>query len=188
MGIRSAFVDSIVRLFGWKVVVDCPIPNGGVIVGAPHTSMWDWACMMALIAKTGVKVRWLGKNSLFWFPLGPLLRAWGGVPVDRSSHNGLVDHMAQILKDNPGTFAALTPEGTRAGAEYWKSGFYRIAVSARVPIVLGFVDSATKTTGIGKILYPSADMRADMDIIRDFYRDKIGIKPGNTQPPRLREE
>lgn len=144
--------------------------------------------MMALIAKTGVKIRWLGKNSLFWFPLGPLLRAWGGVPVDRSTRNGLVDHMAQILKENPGTFAALTPEGTRGRTEYWKSGFYRIALAADVPIVLGFVDSATKTTGIGAVLYPSGDIRADMDVIRDFYKDKVGIKPGNTQQPRLRDE
>lgn len=188
MGLKSGLASLYFRIARWKMVVDCPLPDGGVLVGAPHTSKWDWALMMGIAAKTGMKLRWLGKQELFVGPLGPLLRAWGGVPVERSASHGLVDSMADALKQHPGTFVAITPEGTRSGPEYWKSGFYRIARKADVPLVLCFVDSKTRTTGIGEVIYPTGNVAADMDKIRAFFRGKEGIRPGNTKEPRLRDE
>ncbi len=188
MGFAKTLSGLYFRLTGWKFVVDCPIPNGGVLVGAPHTSNWDWALMMAIAAQTGMKLRWLGKKSLFTPPLGPILRGFGGVPVDRGNSHGLVEDMAQTLRDTPGLFIAITPEGTRSGAKYWKSGFYRIAEAAGAPLVLCYVDSKTRTTGLGETFMPSGNVGEDMDRIRSFYAGKVGIKPGRTMEPRLREE
>lgn len=159
-----------------------------ILIGAPHTSNWDFVLMLAIAWEAEIPLRWLGKKSLFAGPAGPLMRALGGIPVDRSDPSRVV---AEVLAEQASTGAfslVVTPEGTRGGVEHWKSGFYRIAREADLPITLGYVDRTTMTTGLGPTLTLTGDVRADMDAVRAFYADKAGFTPSRRVEPRLRLE
>ncbi|MCH8891225.1 MAG: 1-acyl-sn-glycerol-3-phosphate acyltransferase, partial [Myxococcales bacterium] len=131
---------------------------------------------------------WSGKHTVFWWPLGPILRALGGVPVRRDRSEQVVEQIVRIFDEAETLFLAITPEGTRSYTPYWKSGFYRIAKAAGVPIQLGFVDYARRRGGYGPAFMPSDDVRADMDKIRAFFADKVARHPDQTSEIRLREE
>jgi 1-acyl-sn-glycerol-3-phosphate acyltransferase len=133
-------------------------------------------------------MRWLGKREMFDGPLGPLFRALGGVSVDRSRSGGLVGEMAQLLRDSPELVVVVPAEGTRDAVDYWKSGFYRIAMEAQVPIQFTYVDKRTRSSGFGPFIQPTGDVRADMDEVRAFYATKVGLKPERFKVPRLHEE
>ncbi len=167
-----------------------PVPRDGVglLIGAPHTSNWDFVFMLAITWQLGLHIRFLGKRSLFAGPLGPLMRALGGIPVDRANPAGLVDEVIARVRAGERFYLVVTPEGTRGRAALWKSGFYRIARDTGLPITLGYVDRRTMTTGLGPTLRPTGDVAADMDLIRAFYADKSGLHPENRTEPRLREE
>ncbi len=184
---KAFFGRLFLRLIGWRPVGDAPT-SGCVIVCAPHTSNIDYLLMIAVSWVNHMNLSFLGKASLFKPPLGWVMRATGGVPVDRTSPQGLVGQLADEFAANPDLRLAIPAEGTRSRAEHWKSGFYRIAQAADVPIVLAFVDRATKTSGFGPIFMPSGDLAADMDIAREFYSDKVGWKHEHFGPIRLREE
>lgn len=178
-----------VKAAGWRITIDTTVPTeGAIIIGAPHTSNWDFIMMLSLAHESGIRLRWLGKKSLFWWPLGPLLRKLGGIPVDRSGHHGLVEQIAYLAHLEAPLYLGITPEGTRDRTEYWKSGFYRIALASQLPLQLGYVDKATHTAGLGPVLLLSGSMSADMEQIRHFYRDKGGIRPNRAALPRLRGE
>lgn len=176
------------RLIGWKTAGDDPPAHGCVVVCAPHTSNFDYVLMLLVSWVHGFKLSFLGKDSLFKPPLGWLMRATGGVPVNRSAPNGMVGQMVDEFARNPDMYLAIPAEGTRSRAEFWKSGFYRIAEQANVPIVLAYVDAKTKTSGFGPVFRPSGDVAADMDIAREFYADKVGVKHEQFGPIRLKEE
>jgi 1-acyl-sn-glycerol-3-phosphate acyltransferase len=159
-----------------------------VLIGAPHTSNWDFAFMLAIAWTHGFAPKWLGKRSLFKFPFGPLMRGLGGIPVDRANPAGLVDEVIRRIRAGERFFLVVTPEGTRGRGSHWKSGFYRIARATDLPLVLGYVDSATRTAGFGATIHLTGDVTADMDRVREFYADKRGIHPANFTPPVLREE
>lgn len=181
--------DVYFRFSKWTFVVEeVPPPEGAILVGAPHTSNWDFVLMLALSGKIGRKLHWLGKDSLFKGPLRPIMRSLGGIPVDRSKRHGLVGDLVQRIEDEPGFILASTPKGTRGKRDYWRSGFYRIAEASGLPLALCFVDSSTKTTGLGPLLYVTGDTKADMDAVRGFYAGKVGIRPELTSEPRLRDE
>lgn len=176
-------------LFRWRVVrLDHPVPTPCVVIGAPHTSNWDFFAMLATARLNGVRIKWLGKREMFDGPLGPLFRALGGVSVDRKKSGGLVGEMAKLLQRSPDLAIVIPAEGTRDPVDYWRSGFYNIASEAQVPIQLTWVDRNTRTSGFGPSFLPSGDVRADMDRVRTFYEDKEGIRPGRFKVPRLREE
>jgi 1-acyl-sn-glycerol-3-phosphate acyltransferase len=161
----------------------------GVFVGAPHTSNWDFLVGLMVMWHNGLPMRVLVKKELFVGPLGWLLRAFGGVPLDRGDAGDVVQRLVDEAKHAGRPFVmVLAVEGTRSRGEYWKSGFYRIARDAGLPMILGFVDHDTRTMGVGPTLWPTGDVRADMEAIRAFYADKGGIKPQNRTPPRLRDE
>lgn len=176
----------ILRASGWHVVGD--IPTTGVLVGAPHTSNWDFVLMLLLMWSGGVSPVVLVKKSLFRGPLGWLLRRVGGIPVDRANPVGLVRSLVVRLRSGEHCVLVIAAEGTRKKSEYWKSGFYRIATSTRMPVVLGFVDGPSKKLGFGPTIVLSGQMSADMDQIRAFYADKRGLRPAWRTEPRLREE
>ncbi|WP_435298862.1 1-acyl-sn-glycerol-3-phosphate acyltransferase [Timonella sp. A28] len=180
---------------GWKISkwehVSTVVPEPGkpsILIGAPHTSNWDFILMLGIAWELGIKVRFLGKDSLFKFPLGILMRALGGIPVDRKRPYGLVEDLVKQAKSDDSFVLVVTPEGTRGTGKYWKSGFYRIAMQTGVPITLGYVDRDTMTSGLGATFTPTGDVHADMDFVRDFYKDKSGLKPHLRTEPRLREE
>jgi len=172
----------------WRLVTErVPVEGTGVLIGAPHTSNWDFVLMLGIAWEAGLPLRWLGKHTLFKGAAGPLMRALGGIPVDRRDPAGLVDAVVARLRAGERFYLVVTPEGTRSGSG-WKSGFYRIARAADLPVTLGYVDRTTMTTGLGPTLRLTGDVPADMDRIRAFYADKSGLVPQRRTEPRLRDE
>lgn len=159
------------RLIGWRTSsVLNPEVKKCVLVAAPHTSNWDYPIALATLYANGVKVRFLAKNSLFNFPLGILMRATGGIPVDRSKHNNLVESMVAMFAENDKLILMIPAEGTRSLVKEWKSGFYHTAMGANVPIVLGYLDYGKKIAGFGDLFYPTGDYTNDLIEIQNFYR------------------
>ncbi len=178
----------VLLLSGWRPEGSVPASSKFVLIAAPHTSNWDLVLLLALAAHLGVSISWMGKYNMFVGPLGWLLKRWGGVPIFRHQRTNMVDQMVERFAACD-AFALVVPaEATRGRAEYWKSGFYRIAHRAGVPIVMGFLDYRTKRGGFGPELMPSGDLRADMDAIRAFYATKTAKYPDKFAEPRLREE
>ena len=184
---RATIARLLLKLAGWTPVGVRP-SRGSVIVCAPHTSNVDYLLMILVAWTQDMNLSFLAKSSLFKPPLGWLMRATGGIAVDRSAANGLVGQMAEAFRNNPDLMLAVPAEGTRSLTEYWKSGFYRIATEAKVPLSLSFIDKSTRTSGFGPEFEPTGDLKADMDRIREFYDGKIGLKHQNFGPIRLREE
>ncbi len=173
-------------VFGWKVSGALPADTRKVVfIAAPHTSNWDLPFMLATAWALGIQLGWMGKRSIFKPPFGGLMRALGGVAVDRRSPQGLVAQMAQEFARRDSLALAIPPEGTRALAPHWKSGFYRIAEAARVPIACGFLDYAGKRCGIGPLLVPSGDRNADMARLAEFYATVTGKFPERFGPVKL---
>ena len=188
-GLRRAAARAFWALSPWKLRLE-PLPKEGVsiLLGVPHTSNWDFVFMLAITWRAGIAVRFLGKDSLFRGPLAPVMRALGGIPVDRRDAFGIVSQVVAAERAGERFFLVVTPEGTRAKTEYWKSGFYRIAMDAGLPITLGYMDRTTMTAGLGPTFTPTGDVLADMTLIRAFYADKAGFTPSRRSEPRLRKE
>jgi 1-acyl-sn-glycerol-3-phosphate acyltransferase len=184
--LRKAFARLVLRLSRWHTVGQVPV--SGIMVGAPHTSNWDWVAMLLLTWRDGVQARVLIKRELFRGPLGVLLRATGGVPLDRRNPGETVRTLLAEAERDERFLLVLAAEGTRGKADYWKSGFYKIAQQTGLPIALGFIDGPTRTMGFGPTFRPTGDVGADMDLVRAFYADKRGINPELRTEPRLREE
>lgn len=159
------------KLIGWRTgsTLD-PSVKKCVLVAAPHTSNLDYPIALATLYASGVKVRFLAKDSLFKFPLGIIMRATGGMPVDRSKHNNLVDALVSIFKNHDELILMIAVEGTRSYVKEWKSGFYHTAVGAGVPIALGYLDYGKKVAGFGDLFYPTGDYQRDLLEIQNFYR------------------
>lgn len=144
--------------------------------------------MLAIAWREGIEIRWLGKASLFAGWRGPVMRAMGGIPVDRKDPSRVVDDVVERVRSGEVFGLVVTPDGTRGGHDYWKSGFYRIAQDTGMPVTLGYVDRNTMTTGLGPTLELTGEVAKDMDRIRTFYSDKAGFHPAKRVEPRLREE
>ena len=165
------------KLTGWRMQGEIPAIKKCVFIAAPHTSNWDFPLMLAFAFAFEARVHWLGKDALFRGPGYWLFRWLGGIPVDRSRAGGLVAQAAQAFAANDHLMLAVPPEGTRSRAAGWRSGFYRIAQAAQVPIVMGFVDFERRLGGIGPLLTPSGDLDADMATLRAFYCTVRGKHP-----------
>lgn len=186
--LRSALARLFWTFSRWRLVTEPAPTRPTVLIGAPHTSNWDFVVMLAIAWRLRVPMRWLGKDSLFRGWRGPIMRRLGGIPVDRANPAGIVDEVVARVHSGEVFGLVVTPEGTRGSGKYWKSGFYRIARATGMPITLGYVDITTRTAGLGLTFEPTGDVRADMDIVRAFYADKAGIKPEFRTEARLREE
>lgn len=166
------------RLGGWRVIGPIPDLAKAVLIVAPHSSNWDGFWGMAAKLALGLEVRVLGKTQLFWWPLGPLLRRLGAIPVNRSSPQGTVEQAIAIIRDFDRIWFTLTPEGTRKRVEKWKSGFWKIARVADVPIVMAYFHYPEKIIGISEVFHPTDDADADMAAIREWYRPWQGRNRG----------
>ena len=173
---------------GWSIEGQVPAVPKAVVIAAPHTSNWDLPHMLAASFVFRLQVSWLGKHTLFRPPFGWIFQRLGGVPVDRTAPRGLVGEVAAKLKAADRLLIAVSPEGTRSHRDHWKSGFYRIAEEAQVPIVCGYLDFAKKRAGLGLTLLPTGDVGADMDRIRAFYAPMRGRHPELESVIRLKEE
>ena len=178
----QAIAKLILKIGGWEMVGELPEAKRAVVIAAPHTSNWDG--FWALVYKVAVQldIHFFAKESLFWFPLNVLLGALGGVPLDRKRAGSAVDQAIEMFRSNESYFFGLAPEGTRSRADHWKSGFYRIAEGAGVPVVLGFMDYGRRRIGIGPTLYLSGDWHKDLDFCRNFYKDIQGRWPEKAGP------
>lgn len=172
----------------WRLVSEPAPDRPTVLIGAPHTSNWDFVLMLAIAWRLDMRFRWLGKKSLFRSWRGPIMRGLGGIPVDRDAPAAVVGEVLARIRSGDVFGLVVTPDGTRKGHTHWKSGFYRIAREASLPVTLGYVDRTTMTTGLGPTIELTGDVAADMDVIRAFYADKAGLRPEHRVEPRLRDE
>jgi 1-acyl-sn-glycerol-3-phosphate acyltransferase len=175
------FFRIFIKLLGWKI--SGSLPGGikkAVIIAAPHTSGWDFIIGRAGLYKIGLKkVSFLIKKEMFKFPVGPVIKSWGAIPIDRGRNNTTIQMVSKMFEEKDELLLLITPEGTRKYTNNWKKGFYHIALNANVPIVLCFVDYAKKEGGIGPTIYPSGDYEADFKIITEFYKSKTAKFPEN---------
>ena len=167
----------LLRLRGWRIAGQFPDIPKYVLIAAPHTSNWDFPLTLGVCFALRAKLYWMGKHTLFWGPMGPLMRWLGGIPVRRSRSNSLVQQMVEVYQRSAKLVVAIPPEGTRQRVKEWKTGFYHIACGAQVPVVLAYMDYARKECGFGPVFYPTGDIEADMLKIRAFYQDKTGKYP-----------
>ncbi|MEV1130387.1 1-acyl-sn-glycerol-3-phosphate acyltransferase [Agromyces sp. NPDC049794] len=172
----------------WRLVGGPAPTRPTMLIGAPHTSNWDFVLMLAIAWRLGIDVRWLGKKSLFSGWGGPIMRRIGGIPVDRTDPSRVVGEVVDRVRAGEVFGLVVTPDGTRGTHQYWKSGFYRISRETGMPVTLGFVDRTTMTTGLGPTLELTGDVAGDMERIRAFYADKAGFRPDRRVEPRLRDE
>jgi 1-acyl-sn-glycerol-3-phosphate acyltransferase len=183
---RHVLATMLLKLFGWCAEGSLAGVPKCVLVVAPHTSNWDFPVMLALAVALRIRATWMGKHTLFRPPLGWLMRPLGGLPIDRGARNNVVEQAVESFRERERRVLAILPEGTRKRTAYWKSGFYHIAVGAKVPIALGYADYRRKVGGIGRILMPSGDVDADMAIIREFYSGMTGNRPEQFGEIRLK--
>ena len=183
-GVGSVYL----RLTGWRVQGRFPDAAKAVVIAAPHTSNWDMPLMLAIAWVLDIHPAWLGKRELFRWPFGWMMRRLGGVPVDRTVHQNLVQQAVARFETVDRLHLVIPPSGTRSRAMYWRSGFYHIARGARVPIVCAFLDYRRRIGGIGPVVQASGDIAGDMLHIRAFYTGITGKFPALTTPVRLLEE
>lgn len=163
----------ILKLFGWNIVSGVPEGiNKAVITMAPHTSNWDFLIGRLAFASQKTKVHLMIKKESFFFPLGVILRALGGIPVDRRNSQKTVLSVTQHFDNAEKFYLIITPEGTRKRVERWKKGFYFIATTAKVPIIPGYLDYKKKEGGLGPVIYPGESFEKDLEKIQEFYRGK----------------
>lgn len=143
---------------------------------------------MAIAVRCGVRISWFAKDAMFIPPFGTIFRRFGGIPVDRSTSTDLVARLTQRFAESEKLILTVPVEGTRGYVPHWKSGFYRIAMAAGVPVVLGHLNYRTRVGGFGRALHLTGNVSADMDQIRDFYKDAHGKYPDLASPMRLKEE
>lgn len=180
--------EAFLRLTGWETEGERPTADKFVLIAAPHTSNWDLAYLLAMAFRFDLSPRWMGKHTLFRGPMGSLMRRLGGIPIHRHLRGNVVDQMSAAFAASHTLCLTIPPEGTRGRAPHWKSGFYHIARTADVPIVLGYLDFGRRRGGLGPELHTTGDLKADMDVIRAFYKDVRGKHPEACGPIRLAEE
>ncbi len=188
--VRRTIARLFLALTGWKPDGGRPEPKQYVLIAAPHTSNWDFAYLLAFSEYFEMQISWMGKNTLFRGPMGPVMRFLGGVSVVRHQRENMVVAMARIFQqpEHEEFGLAVPAEGTRARSEYWKSGFYHIANTAGVPIVMSYLDYERKRGGFSPPFKPSGDIPDDMETVRAFYAGRQGKFPELFGPIRLREE
>jgi len=183
--VRSrALAHRILGLFGWRVTGGLPGLPKFLLIVAPHTSNWDFPIGLLSMFALGLRASWLGKHSIFFFPASVLLRWTGGEPIDRTAAHGTVDTAIANFRTRPQWVLALSPEGTRRRMEDWKTGFYRIATGAGVPIVPAWIDYRTRELHIAPPFETGTDMDADLRRLRGMFCKEMARYPEKfAEPP-----
>jgi 1-acyl-sn-glycerol-3-phosphate acyltransferase len=162
---------------GWRLEGDMPDLPKFIIIAAPHTSNWDLPNVLAAGLHFGLRIHWMGKQSIFKWPFGGLMRWLGGIAIDRSKSNNAVAQMVEEFRTRETLYLVISPAGTRTQSLEWKSGFYHIAHGANVPLVFGFMDYKNKATGIKGMMETTGDYEADLARIQAVYKDIQGKNP-----------
>jgi len=179
------------RLVGWRTEGAPPPNDRYVLIAAPHTSNWDAVILLIAARIFRLRLAWFVKKAWFFFPLGPIMRRVGGVPIDRSARHGIVEQAVARLSSGEPLALAVPPEGTRGRAPHWKTGFYHIARGAGVPIVHGYLDYGRRVAGLGPAFMPTGDLAADFEVFRAFYekvQPRFPDKMGPILPPPEKKE
>lgn len=184
---RQRLARWLLGLAGWRLVYRPPPGPKAVLILYPHTTNWDFPAGVLARAQMGLRVHWMGKHTLFRGPLGPLFRAMGGIPVDRTRSHGFVDNLREEFTRRREFYLVITPEGTRSRRNHLKSGFYHLALAARVPVGLAFVDYPGRRIGVDTWLELSGDVQADLQRLQAYYADKRGLHPELESDIRFRE-
>ncbi len=177
----------LLKLTRFTRVGEPPTAAKYVLLSSPHTTNWDLLSLLLAAWSTGSNVNWLGKHQLFRGPMNRPMRMLGGIPVRRGEQSGMVASLVAEFAAAEHLALAIPADGTRSYTDHWKSGFYRIALAADVPIAMAFVDYSTRTLGFGPAMMPTGDVEADLDVFRAFYADKRGKFPDQESTIRFRE-
>lgn len=171
----SQFIaQSLMSIAGWRIEAHIPNLPKFVLVGAPHTSNWDFVLTMGTLFSLNVKIFWMGKSSLFKWPFGGIMKWLGGVPIERTGERkGVVEQTISAFKKYDQFVIAIMPEGTRTKVREWRSGFYHIAQGANVPIVPVRFDYGRKVMDVGPVIATTGDQTVDMNLIKSTF---AGIK------------
>jgi 1-acyl-sn-glycerol-3-phosphate acyltransferase len=186
--LRRWIARSFLAATGWEAEGPRPEPDRYVLIAAPHTTNWDFPYLLAFATIFDLEISWMGKSSLFRPPFGGIMRFLGGIPIRRERSHNVVASMVEAFAVRERLGLVVPAEGTRDYVDHWKSGFYHIARTARVPIVLSYLDYSRRRGGFGPVFHPSGEIKRDMDRIRAFYADKQGKFPERFGRIRLREE
>lgn len=171
--------------FKWKSKGALPDAQKFVLIAAPHTSNWDLFYTLLVAFDLKAKIYWTGKDTIFKKPFGHCMKWLGGIPIDRSKSNNIVEQSAELFHESKRLILTVPPSGTRRRVTYWKTGFYHIANSASVPIVLGFLDYRLRIGGIGPMVQPTGDIIKDMKEISSFYDGITGKYPVQMSTARI---
>jgi len=185
---RGRLATWALRLRGWRLAGEVPPLRKYVVVLAPHTCNWDFPLAMLAASGYGIRLSWLGKHTIFRWPVARLLRGIGGIPVHRERHDGMVRQVVEAFAASDTLVIGMTPEGTRTATPHWKSGFYHMARRAGVPIVLASLDRPTRRITLGPVVMPTGNPAKDMEAVRAFYAGTRGIHPHKASAVRLIEE
>ena len=169
----------ITTLFGWKVPAEKINLDKAVLIGAPHTSNWDFVWMLLGVIVLRLEANWIGKHTLFVFPFGPIMRYLGGRAIDRGASENFVEAVVDEFNRSEKMIIVIAPEGTRAPVERWKTGFYFMAHLSNVPIVLSYVDYQDKIIGIKQVFTTTGDAETDIAQMQAIYADVVGKVPEN---------
>lgn len=182
----QVFCRWVMKLIGWRIEGEMPALRRYVLIGAPHTSNWDFILAMLFKYSLGMRFNFIGKDTLFRGPMGAIMRRLGGIPVNRRVRTRFVDQIVAAFEQHEDLIIVIAPEGTRSKSPYWKTGFYYIALGAKVPVVMVYLDYPNKTIGFGPSFAPTGDLLADFGQIRSFYADKSGKFPDKQSAIELR--
>lgn len=171
------YAKYVMRRNGWYIEGKLPDIPKYVLIGAPHTSNWDFFLFLGVAFSLRVDVRFMAKREAYRFPLRWLFRYCGGIPVDRKRSTGLVEQMVKACMESDKFILTIAPEGTRHQVVEWKRGFYYIAKGAGVPIVMAIVDGHHKTVQVGQVFYPTENAEEDIRTIQGYFAGATGIKP-----------
>ncbi len=183
----------LLRLIGWRIVGELPNVPKAVVIGAPHSSNYDGLVAAGVVLALQVRIGLMAKDSLFRWPVAGLLRWLGGIPIDRRSKRGVVEQSLDRFREREQLFLGIAPEGTRAAATQWKTGFWHIARHADVPIVVAVLDYGRRELRFADVITPSEDLDADMRRILACFRGVVPRRPArlsaplkalNDEPPR----
>jgi 1-acyl-sn-glycerol-3-phosphate acyltransferase len=166
----------------WTAINRVPDIRRCVVIAVPHTSNWDFVYIMGAKQVLNIPLSFVGKSSLFRWPLGRMMRDMGGIAVDRSKSRNFVDAMIAEFARGGDFMLTIAPEGTRGKVRKWKTGFYHIAMGANVPLVVGVMDYAKKEVGLVKAIWPTGNYANDMASVSEFYRTTTPRHPNNGTP------
>ena len=177
--LAAAFGRFMMGVRGWRFEGAVPNEPKMVLIVAPHTSNWDFPTGLWAKFALRLKAGFLGKHTLFWWPFGVFLRSIGGIAIDRSKAEGIAEDSTRAFRDSDRLLLVIAPEGTRSRSEKWKSGFYRIAVAAEVPILIIAFDYSRKVVRLGPLFRPTGDYGKDLPEIQSHYHIGMALRPGN---------